>query len=40
MRLNKRNETAHLAQGYDCAGSKIQIRRFKQSVSEVQRDCI
>ena len=23
MRLNKRNETAHLAQGYDCAGSKI-----------------
>ena len=20
---NKRNETAHLAQGYDCAGAKI-----------------
>ena len=23
MRLNKRNETAHLAQGYDCAGAEI-----------------
>ena len=23
MRLNKRNETPHLAQGYDCAGAKI-----------------
>ena len=39
MRLNKRNETAHLAQGYRLGGSSSRYLRFRETVSEVQAGC-